>query len=102
MKKILSLSLLVLLFFALIFAAHAATSTGTGDQHHQMTSSLIQAVDQGADTGAIQAADEIVYITNTGSKYHRKGCSYLKKSCIPIKKSEAIAKGYTACKRCKP
>jgi len=25
-----------------------------------------------------------VYITNTGSKYHRSGCRYLSKSCIPI------------------
>jgi len=25
-----------------------------------------------------------VYITNTGSKYHRAGCRYLSKSCIPI------------------
>lgn len=40
-----------------------------------------------------------VYITKTGSKYHRSGCSYLK-SKIPISLSNAIAQGYTACSRC--
>lgn len=42
-----------------------------------------------------------VYITNTGSKYHRAGCSYLKSS-NPISKSDAIAQGYSACSRCNP
>lgn len=40
-----------------------------------------------------------VYITQTGSKYHRYGCSYLK-SKIAITLSNAIAQGYTACSRC--
>ncbi|MBU3188747.1 hypothetical protein K9O30_06180 [Clostridium bowmanii] len=43
-----------------------------------------------------------VYITNTGGKYHKKGCRYLKKSSIAIKKSSAVSQGYTACKICKP
>lgn len=43
----------------------------------------------------------IVYITTTGSKYHLKGCSYLKSS-ITISKDDAISKGYTACSRCNP
>ena len=46
-----------------------------------------------------QTQSETVYITRTGSKYHRAGCSYLK-SCIPISKKDAIAAGYTACSRC--
>lgn len=41
-----------------------------------------------------------VYITKTGSKYHRSGCSYLSKSKIAISLSEAKAQGYTACSRC--
>ena len=47
-----------------------------------------------------QTQSETVYITRTGSKYHRAGCSYLKSSCIPISKNDAIAAGYTACSRC--
>lgn len=44
---------------------------------------------------------EIVYITDTGSKYHKSNCSYLnsKKS---ITKEKAIEQGYTACSRCNP
>lgn len=42
-----------------------------------------------------------VYVTNTGNKYHRDGCSYLK-SKISKDKDDAIAQGYTACSRCNP
>lgn len=49
------------------------------------------------DTGT-----EEVYITNTGSKYHRDGCRYLDESKIAISKADAIAQGYTACKVCDP
>lgn len=41
-----------------------------------------------------------VYITNTGSKYHRYGCQYLRQSCIAISLSSAKAQGYTACSKC--
>jgi len=44
---------------------------------------------------------EIVYITNTGSKYHRSNCSYLK-SKNSITKEKAIQQGYSACSRCNP
>lgn len=46
-----------------------------------------------------QTQSETVYITRTGSRYHRAGCSYLKNS-IPISKSDAIAAGYTPCSKC--
>lgn len=49
-----------------------------------------------------QAQDVIVYVTATGEKYHRAGCSSLSKSKIPISLSEAIAQGYTPCSRCDP
>lgn len=42
-----------------------------------------------------------VYITNTGSKYHRDGCRYLK-SRIPMQRAKAIGAGYEACKVCRP
>ena len=44
--------------------------------------------------------DEIVYITSSGSCYHNKYCRYLWKSCIPIKKKDAISRGYHSCSRC--
>lgn len=41
-----------------------------------------------------------VYVTKTGKKYHRDGCSSLSKSKIPITYAEAVAKGYMPCKSC--
>jgi len=47
-------------------------------------------------------AEKIIYITKTGKKYHRLGCRYLRKSCIPISLTEAKRRGYTPCKVCNP
>jgi hypothetical protein len=41
-----------------------------------------------------------VYVTRTGAKYHRATCSSLRYSRRAMTRSEAIAAGYTACKRC--
>ena len=43
-----------------------------------------------------------VYVTNTGSKYHRGSCSSLRKSKISIGIDTAKAQGYEACKKCNP
>lgn len=43
-----------------------------------------------------------VYVTNSGTKYHRAGCSHLKSSKIEMDKDAAIAAGYTPCKTCNP
>lgn len=45
--------------------------------------------------------DVIVYVTNTGSKYHRAGCSYLKSS-NEITLEAAVNQGYSPCSRCNP
>jgi len=42
-----------------------------------------------------------VYVTNSGSKYHRANCSSLSKSKIPILLQRAI-KTYGPCRRCNP
>jgi hypothetical protein len=47
------------------------------------------------------AFSQTVYVTRTGSKYHRADCSYLRKSAIPMKLSEA-ASSYSPCSRCNP
>ena len=46
--------------------------------------------------------DEVVYITRTGKKYHRDGCSSLKKSKILISLKEARKRGYSPCAKCNP
>ena len=43
-----------------------------------------------------------VYVTDTGSKYHRYGCQYLRESCHGMTLSKAKQAGYTACSRCDP
>jgi micrococcal nuclease len=48
------------------------------------------------------ADDPLVYITETGGKYHLDGCRYLARSRIPISLSEAAALGYEPCGHCKP
>jgi len=48
------------------------------------------------------AIAQTVYITQTGKKYHSYSCSYLSSSKTSIDLSEAKAKGFTACSRCKP
>lgn len=49
-----------------------------------------------------ETTEQTVYITDTGEKYHRYGCQYLRESCHPIALSTAQNLGYTPCKRCKP
>ncbi len=51
-------------------------------------------------TTAQNTNSAIVYVTNTGKKYHKSNCSYLKKSKIQISLSEAQSQGYTACSKC--
>ncbi len=43
-----------------------------------------------------------VYVTRTGSKYHRETCRYLRRSKIEITLLEAVDRGYTSCSVCKP
>ena len=45
---------------------------------------------------------QTVYVTRTGSKYHRYGCQYLRKSCYARSLSSAKTSGYTPCSRCNP
>lgn len=40
------------------------------------------------------------YVTKSGTKYHRDGCTYLSKSKIPMSYEEIVAKGYKPCSRC--
>lgn len=53
-----------------------------------------------APSRSVPDTSQTVYITNTGTKYHRDGCGYLSKSKIAISLSDAKARGYTPCSRC--
>jgi len=54
------------------------------------------------DIVTVEAVQQVVYVTNTGKKYHKGNCRYLSKSKIKTTKSKAQNSGYTACKVCKP
>lgn len=57
--------------------------------------SVAAAVSDGVDFSS-----EMVYITTYGEKYHQSNCFHLRKSKFGIDRSEAIDKGYEACKNC--
>lgn len=43
-----------------------------------------------------------VYVTESGRKFHRKDCRYVKKGGRPLTREEAVKLGYTPCSICKP
>lgn len=47
-------------------------------------------------------SNDIVYITATGSKYHRSYCRTVKGGSTEITRGDAEAQGYDACKVCNP
>jgi micrococcal nuclease len=46
--------------------------------------------------------DTIVYVTNSGKKYHRDGCNSLSRSKIEASLEDALRSGYEACGVCNP
>ncbi|WP_246146810.1 thermonuclease family protein [Rubripirellula lacrimiformis] len=58
-------------------------------------------IEQAIPAPSIRTTDTTVYITDTGTKYHRQSCRYCRKSSSPIPLSRAIS-AYDACKVCKP
>lgn len=52
------------------------------------------------ETTTTAKQQEIVYITPTGDKYHKKSCRYYSDSCMAMTKEQAIQAGYTACDVC--
>lgn len=79
--------------------SQATDTTQTGTNANAVNKSDASGNDQ---TKTEDKQDQTVYITRTGKCYHRAGCSSLRRSKIPIKKSEAIAEGYRPCSRCNP
>lgn len=59
------------------------------------------AITHGVAAQAQAGPDTIVYVTRTGTKYHRTGCRSLAKSAIPMALKDAAAK-YGPCGVCKP
>jgi hypothetical protein len=68
---------------------------------HMLASALMLVMLAAASPPAQTTSDPTVYVTRTGAKYHRDGCSSLSRSRIPMKLS-AASKTYGACKICRP
>lgn len=81
-------------------SSSSATNAASGASAQQTDT---QAQDAAAATSA-NSTDETVYITPTGSKYHRQGCRTTSRSKIltPMSKSQAQSGGYEACAVCNP
>lgn len=93
-------------------------SSGTGTSNNNSSSSVADnsSADSTASSGSSDAgiaadtsgstnsdsSSVMVHITDTGSKYHSAGCSYLKKSDHEVTLSEAKSMGLTPCSRCNP
>ena len=79
----------------------ASASGAAGTTSAQQTDTQAQATAPAADAAT---ADETVYITPTGSKYHRRGCrtTSRSKSLTSLSKSQAQSSGYEACAVCNP
>jgi hypothetical protein len=52
--------------------------------------------------GNATVQSQTVYVTKTGTKYHRSSCRYLNKSKISKPLDKALGAGYIACSVCKP
>lgn len=60
-----------------------------------------------ADEASASPADgadgaQTVYISESGTKYHREDCRYVKDGSRELTEAEAEAEGYSACGTCKP
>ena len=59
-----------------------------------------QAVGAHEHVTAAQKKECIVYVTRTGARYHKAGCSSLRRSSIRMTQGEAVQAGFTPCRRC--
>jgi micrococcal nuclease len=56
----------------------------------------------GFQEGRVREGAVQVYVTNTGKRYHREGCSSLRRSRIPISLEDAARSEYEPCSVCRP
>lgn len=101
-RTIILVALACLLVFGVAAVAASASHQVTGsDQKAKVSASGSQTVQIGTVTSAKKRTTD-VYITNTGEKYHRSWCRYLKYSKHRVTLKSAKRRGYTPCKVCRP
>ena len=99
MKRILSILALVVLSAMLVSCSDATERAATKPETSAPTTEAYSATDYST---RVEEKETIVYVTETGTKYHCAGCQYLKDSSFEISLDEAKAKGYTRCSKCQP
>ena len=88
--------------------ADTETYSNSGLSSEYVYTYQVRAYNQAGDSAYTNEAsrrpgeDIIVYVTETGTKYHRNGCQYLSQSKIPKTLLQAKAEGYTPCSVCNP
>lgn len=93
-------ALCLLLFGSLAAPAVARQDARSGDQMAKIPPAPLGFAAAWAPLMAKQAVS--VYITDTGLKYHRKGCRYLDHSRKRVSLAWAKSHHYKPCKVCKP
>lgn len=86
-----------------MFLHYAAKAKAASRGLHgvQVSSTSASEFQDKASVAIESASAEQVYVTRTGKKYHRDGCSSLRKSKIPISLADAKQR-YGPCGRCNP
>jgi len=82
--------------------AHSVPYDGNAAQRQFGSRATVSSRAGAVQTIGAENQNSIVYITKSGTKYHRAGCRFLGQSDVPISLAEAKRRGYTPCATCKP
>jgi hypothetical protein len=83
-------------------AQEKAAAEAAASESHSTSSSVTPSTQHETTTSQSGDSKIIVYVTNTGEKYHVDGCRYLSRSQNAITLQEAKNEGYTPCSVCHP
>ena len=93
-KTIIAIVIILITIFLLCFAHKSCNSENEIDDSNSHYSE--------ERTDSSTEVDTTVYVTHSGTKYHRSSCNYLSDSKHEMSLNKAISKGYTPCSRCDP
>lgn len=79
-----------------------SSSSSDGNQSKPKEAEKKEETVESEPSNGVSEEQAEVYGTNTGSKYHKSSCRYLKKSKIGLTLEKAKAQGLEACGVCKP
>lgn len=90
-----------------MLCAHPGRTDGSGGhynrktgEYHYHNGGAAKQVSPPPDASYGEKKSQMVYVTRTGKKYHRDGCSHLKsKIAMPLQEARRL---YQPCKVCRP